>query len=410
MCVVEIKGIPRLMAACTTVVAEGMDILTDSEKVTASRIKTLDLICKRHRMDCEYCPDYMYCELHNLIRKYGLDDRIYSQVYHQRTADETSACIVRDASKCILCRRCISTCKLQGVEAISALNRAASTVMGAIIPMAETNCIGCGQCVKNCPTGALFIKDETDLLWKAHNEKKTIVFGIMPETARNIGKFFGDEEPVNEIERIVAITKKIDIDAVYDLSGIETLGVRTVSEEINKKQHLTGEAVFVSACPGAIQYYRENDNLVKFKTNEELFYQMVVREYENKKIEKKQLFVVFISPCVANKKKHACDAVLTTTELFQWMLRACISKFTLHQIWNNTKPEKAQVPKDLEELKGQMNLKTILEGLINQPVVMLEGLPHGDKILEKHSVYMVSCCIGGCVKGGGQFRTQDFIK
>lgn len=174
ICVVEIEGMPRLMAACTTQVKSGMVIHTESEAVIASRKRSLDLICKRHRMDCEYCPNYSFCELHAVIRRLGIDDRPYSQTYRERRADESSSCIVRDNSKCVRCRRCVATCKKQGVEAISALYRAETTTVGALLPMAETNCISCGQCVRNCPTGALFVKDDTDLLTLTNGEMKCL--------------------------------------------------------------------------------------------------------------------------------------------------------------------------------------------------------------------------------------------
>ena len=102
MCVVEIEGMAKLMPACVTKAQDGMVVQTESEKVIASRKKTLDLMCQNHRMDCEYCPNYTFCELHALLRRYGVDDRPYSQVYHERNADESSPCIVRDTSKCVL--------------------------------------------------------------------------------------------------------------------------------------------------------------------------------------------------------------------------------------------------------------------------------------------------------------------
>ena len=410
MCVVEITGMPRLMAACTTVITEGMEIFTESEKVIASRKTTLDLLCKRHRMDCEYCPDYMYCELHTLLRKYGLDERKYSQVYHLRNADESSASIVRDPSKCIRCRRCVSTCKNQGVEAIGVLNRAAGTVTGAVMPMADTTCIGCAQCVKNCPTGALSVRDETDLLWRAHNEKKKIILGIIPETALNIGMFFGKKEPENEMGRIVAVAKKIGVDAVYDLSGIGTMAAAAAGEAIRERQKVTDNAVLATACPGIMHYFKDNSSLVKIKTNEELFFQLITEEYERAGVSREQLFIVFVSPCAAVKREHICDAVLTTTELFQWMLRACVSRFTLRQIWEKAEPAAAQTLKVLEEKNTVMDLKTSLESMLGQSVTKAGNITEGKKLLGGSKIYLISACPDGCINGGGQFRTQGYIK
>ena len=410
MCVVEITGMPRLMAACTTVVADGMEVFTESEAVVSSRRTTLDLICRRHRMDCEYCPDYTYCELHTLIRKYGLDERKYSQIYHPRNADESSASIVRDPSKCVRCRRCIATCKRQGVEAISALHRAADTTIGSVIPMSDTTCVGCAQCVKNCPTGALSIKDETDLLWRAHNEKKTIVFGIMPETARNIGKFFGEKGSRNEIGRIAVIAKKIGVDAVYDLSGIGTLAIKDACRKIRERQNKSNAAVLATACPGAIRFFKDYDELVKIETNEALFCQIVTDEYEHMGISREQLHIVFISPCAAGKQEHTCDAVLTTTELFQWMLRACVSRFTLRKIWDSAKPEDAQVLKALEGLPNHTDIKIDLESLLGQAISKVERFTDWKTPPKEPGIYILSACPGGCINGGGQFRTQGFTK
>ena len=410
MCVVEIAGMPRLMAACTTAVTEGSEIYTESEKVIASRRTTLDLLCKRHRMDCEYCPDYTYCELHALIRKYGLDERKYSQVYHPRTADETSASIVRDPSKCIRCRRCVATCKKQGVEAVGALNRAAATAIGAVIPRADTGCIGCAQCVKNCPTGALSVRDETNLLHRAHNEKKIMVFGVMPETAQNIGKFFGEEEPGNELGRITAIARKVGVDAVYDLSGIGALAAEEAAERIREKQKTSGGAVLASACPGIRHYFKDCGDLVEIKSNEELFHQLVTEEYEHLGISREQLFIVYISPCAAAKRKHVCDAILTTTELYQWMLRICVSRFTMRQVWNTAKPAEAKCLKALADGKNDTDLRACLENLLGQEVKKAEGIAEGKRLPEPPGVWIASACPGGCRNGGGQFRTQAFIK
>ena len=410
MCVVEIAGMPRLMAACTTAVTEGAEIFTESEKVVLSRKTTLDLLCKRHRMDCEYCPDYTYCELHALIRKYGLDERKYSQVYQKRNADETSASIVRDPSKCIRCRRCVATCKKQGVEAVSALNRAAATAVGAVIPMADTACIGCAQCVKNCPTGALSVRDETDLLLREHNEKKIIVFGVMPETAQNIGMFFGEKEPGNEMGRIAAIARKAGVDAVYDLSGIGALAAEEASQQIRKKQEKSEGAVLAAACPGIWHYFEDDGNLVKIKSNEALFHQMVKEEYGHMGISREQLFIVYVSPCAAVKREHVCDAVLTTTELYQWMLRICVSRFTLRQVWSTAKPRDAKILNGLAARKENTDLRSSLENLLGQTIRKAEGIAEGKKLLEGSGVFIASACPGGCMNGGGQFRTQGFLK
>lgn len=404
ICVVQIAGMPRLMAACTTVVKEGMEIETENEEVISSRKRSLDLICKRHRMDCEYCPDYTFCELHGLVRRYGLDDRKYSQVYQPRNADESSPSIVRDTSKCIRCRRCVATCKQQGVEAISTLNRAGNTVTGAIIPMSETNCIGCAQCVRNCPTGALSIKDETDLIWRAVNEKKTIVFGIMPSTANNLGHFFGDREDKNEIGRIAAIAKKIGADRVYDLTNLDMLALNETVEKVHRKQEAGSQTILVTSCPGAKHYFEGNDALVEVPQNEDIFSKLVRKEYEQKGISRDNLCIVYVSSCASVKQSHSSDVVLTTTEFYQWMLRACVSRFTLRHVWEQSLPESADVLPELSEINIVNDFSDALEGILGMKVQKANGITEAKSLLSENSIVLVNACPGGCVNGGGQFR------
>ena len=354
MCVVEVEGLPRLAPACATPAKEGMVVLTESEKAVDSRKRTLDLLCRNHRMDCEYCPNYTFCELHALLRRYGIDDRPYSQVYHPRNADESGECIVRDPSKCVLCRRCLAACQRQGLDVIGPLNRAAVTKVGAAVSIADSDCAGCGQCVRSCPTGALFVKDDTDLLWRARNNKKKIVLGIMPETAHNIGRFFGARVDHNDYGRLTTVCKKVGAYEVFDLTGLR----ETVLAELDG----AGTCCPAHLLPG-IAHTREPETV---------FHEKVLEKYPD--VPREELFVVYVSGCTAAKRSHQCDAVLTTTELFQWIQRACVSKFTTLQVWKTT------ADAQLVRLFRAVALRDGLEPRL--------------------------ACPGGCENGGGQFRAQ----
>lgn len=352
ICVVEIEGAPRLMPACITAVKDGMVIETESETVLESRRQTLDLICTRHRMDCEYCPHYSFCELHAVLRRLGMDDRKYSERYHARAADESSESIVRDNSKCIRCRRCVSTCKAQGIEAIGTLYRGENAVNGAILPIAETNCIGCGQCVKNCPTGALFIKDDTDRLWRALNNHKKLVFGIMPETATGIARFFGAHEPIDRMHKLATVLKKCGAAAVFDLRGL----TETALSGMEGKATVCPDHVYPE-CRHVEPLDRLFDEKVREKTD-------------------RDVFTVYVSGCNARKRKPHCDAVLTTTELFAWIQRACVSRFTTLDVWEKAGESETERLFDMQETKADL----------------------------------VYACPDGCENGGGQFRTQGYQK
>lgn len=354
ICVVEIEGMPRLMPSCITQVKDGMVIRTDTARVIASRRESLDLICRRHRMDCEYCPDYTFCELHAVLRELGLDDRKYSEAYHERIADESSRSIVRDNSKCIRCRRCVSTCKKQGIEAISTLYRGENTYNGALLPIAETDCIGCGQCVRNCPTGALFVKNDTDLLWRALNNRKKLVFGIAPETAYGIPRFFGAKTENNELERLTTVLKKCGAYAVFDLTGLREAALAG----------MTGE---VTVCPAHVK-----PEVPHTEPLDQLFRESALEELS----ETDNPFFVYVSGCTAYKRAPHCDAVLTTTELFAFIQRACVSRFTTLDVWEKAKETEAE--------------RLFPEGTITADVLY--------------------ACPGGCKNGGGQFRTQGYQK
>ena len=413
MCVVEVQGMPRLAASCSTEVTEGMQIETESERVLESRRRTLDLMCRRHRMDCEYCPDYTFCELHAQIRSLGLDDRKYSQVYHERNADESSKCIVRDNSKCIRCRRCVAACGKQGVEAIGALHRAEYTSVGVALPMAETDCVGCGQCVKNCPTGALFIRDDTDLLWRAKNNKKKIVMGIMPETARGIVRFFGNREDADEMGRIAAVAKKIGAEEVFDLTGMNLQNVGETAEKI--AGHREGP-ITVSMCPAAKKHYAGDNHFIPLTSPEKLFHDTVLKHYEKLGIPKEELFIVYVSACSAEKNEHVCDAVLTTTELYQWIMRACVSRFTMLDVWEKTEPVvAARLAEPVCDGETSDFLECVEKVLREKYQISLsleeaDGFLALDESRANHAVTFVHACPGGCVNGGGQFRVQGYQK
>lgn len=309
-----------------------------------------------------------------------MDDRPYSQIYHERKADESSLCIIRDNSKCVRCRRCVATCERQGVEAISALYRAEATMAGSLFPMAETNCIACGQCVRNCPTGALFVKDDTDLLWRAQNNRKKIVIGIMPESANNIGRFFGAKTDQDEMARLAAVCRKAGAYEVLDLTGLRDLAVSELASEVARRKKV-GESVAVSICPAEKRRERQQETILWGRNPEAIFRGKAMELFREKGISDDELFLVYVSPCTAVKRSHASDAALTTVELFQWIQRACVSRFTTLDVWNKTAEEAAL------------------------PLLSDDKAPIGES-----EAALICACPGGCANGGGQFRPNAYQK
>ncbi len=373
ICVVEVKGVPKLMSACSTLVSEGMEIFTDSEKVVESRRITLDLICRNHRMDCEYCSRYSDCELHALLREHGMDDRAYASIHHEQEKDFSSPAIVRDSSKCVLCRRCEKLCEKQGIYAIGALSRASETKIGSLVPMAESGCIGCGQCFAACPTGALSIKNESKTLRIAQNKGKTVIFALSPF--------------IEHSGKLVSILHSIGIAKVFDGSGFNAMAADEVATELTK-----GKKGISPICPSAAKLI---DTPVLGRHPEAIFHEWCKVNYS-------EAFTVWVSPCTALKAGHKCDMAMTEIELYDFLLRACVSRYTMRQVWKDAveSPFDESVPRC--ELRDR--LSPALESI---ETISISGATE-IKIADKDFVFAdLLACPGGCAMGSG-YRERKY--
>ncbi len=371
VCVVELVGAPRLIPACSTKISEGMEILTHSEKVLDSRRTTLDLICRHHRMDCEYCSRYSSCELHSLLRDLGMDDRIYANVHRQQEKDFSSPAIIRDSSKCVLCRRCEKICEKQDVHAIGALGRAADTKIGSIVPMPESGCIGCGQCLAVCPTGALSIKDEAKALRIAQNSGKTILFALSP-FIENGGK-------------LVNILHSMGAGKVFDGSGF----IAMAAEEVKSKLAL-GKRGISPICPAAAKLV---DSQLLGRHPEAIFHKWCRKEYGEK------IFTVWVSPCTAIKAKHECDFAMTEIELYDHILRSCVSRCTMRQVWDDAADE--AFDESVPESALRDELSPAMDGC---KTISVSGGSEIKKVREVFDFADLLACPGGCASGGGYLK------
>src|SRR5699024_7682070 len=195
ICMVEVKGARNLVTACVYPVSEGMEVFTNTEKVRHSRKTTLELILSTHDKSCLSCIRSGTCELQALCKEFGVDDEnaFAGETIHY-DFDDSAAHMVRDNNKCILCRRCVAACDAQGISVIGANARGFDTHISSAFDkdLANVSCISCGQCIVNCPTGAIVEKDDTDKVLAAINDpEKFVIVNTAPSIRATLGEAFG---------------------------------------------------------------------------------------------------------------------------------------------------------------------------------------------------------------------------
>ena len=345
ICVVEVKGARSLMASCVYPVSEGMEVLTNTEKVRHSRRLTLELILSNHRMDCLTCSRNAQCELRQLAADLGIDAVRYANDQLLPQVEASALHLVRDNSKCILCRRCVSACrKLQSVGVIGPNDRGFHTHIGSAFDrdLAEVDCVSCGQCIVACPTGALSEKDSTaEVLAALHDPSKHVVVGPAPSVRVTLGECFGMPIGSNVEGKMVSALRRLGFDKVFD---VDTAADFTIMEEGTEFIHRLTEGgtlpMITSCSPGWIRFCEQHypdfiPNLSTCKSPQQMFGALVKSYYAQKAgIDPKDIYVVSIMPCTAKKYEvkreeqrmaNGCmpvDASLTTRELSRMITQA----------------------------------------------------------------------------------------
>ena len=347
MCVVEVKGARSLMAACVYPVSEGMEVHTNTPKVRHSRQLTLELILSNHRMDCLTCSRNAQCELRQLAADLGIDAVRYANDQLPPQIEASALHLVRDNSKCILCRRCVAACKnIQHVGVINTNDRGFATHVGSAFDrdLAEVDCVSCGQCIVACPTGALYEKDDTYKVIEAlHDPNKHVVVGPAPSVRATLGECFGMPIGTNVEGKMVTALKRLGFDKVFD---VDTAADFTIMEEgtefLDRLQNGGALPMITSCSPGWIRYAEQHapefiPNLSSCKSPQQMFGALVKSYYAEKAgIDPKDIYVVSIMPCTAKKYEvsreeqrmaNGCmpvDVALTTRELARLITQAGI--------------------------------------------------------------------------------------
>lgn len=317
ICVVEVVGRRNLAPACATPVAEGMVVKTNTQKVLEARRTIMELMLSDHPKDCLTCAKSGQCELQELAERLGIRKiRITGKSISTVPVDE-SAAIVRDMSKCIMCRRCETVCnQVQSVGALSAVNRGFEAYVGTSFesPLDETVCTYCGQCVQVCPVGALTAKDNTWKVIEALNDPdKTVVVQTAPAVRVALGEEFGYEAGTIVTGQMVSALRKIGFDYVYDTDFAADMTIMEESAELIDRitKYLNGEEValplMTSCCPAWVRFietqYPEYLNLPSSARSPQAMFGAIAKTYLADKldVERENMVVVSVMPCLAKK-------------------------------------------------------------------------------------------------------------
>lgn len=463
ICIVEVKGARSLVTACVYPVNERMEVFTNTPKVRAARKMNLELILSTHDKKCLSCVRSGDCELQRLCREYGVEDegRFAGENTHYEI-DDSAAHMYRDNNKCILCRRCVAACKAnQSVAVIGPNERGQATHIGCAfdIPLGETNCVSCGQCIVVCPTGAISEKDQTDEVWAAlADPTKHVVVQTAPSVRATLGEAFGMPIGTNVEGKMAAALRRLGFDKVFDTDFAADLTIMEEANEFVERVQNGGKLPIITSCsPGWVKYCEHFfpdfiENLSSCKSPQQMFGAITKTYYAEKMgIDPKDIFSVSIMPCTAKKFEVGredqsaagvpdVDVALTTRELARMIKRAGL-------IFENLPDEGFDAP--LGESTGagvifgatggvmEAALRTAVETLTGEELPKVEfhevrgtdgikeavyevagmevkaavcsGLANAKELLTRvrngeanYHIIEVMACPGGCVNGGGQ--------
>lgn len=353
VCVVEVKGEDRLVTSCNNIAEDGMVIYTNSRKVRRNRKNTVEMILSAHDTNCAVCTRSQNCELQNLSNDLDILEIPYEKNFEKNDWNDDFP-LIRDASKCIKCMRCIQICdKVQGLNIWDLRRTGSMSTVGTTGNklIEETDCSICGQCITHCPVGALRVRDDTEKVWRAiEDESKITIVQVAPAVRTAWGESLGLDRKEATIGKIVDSLRKMGFDHVFDTTFSADL---TIMEEANEflNRFTTGGLkeypMFTSCCPGWVRFIKTQfpdmvDQLSTAKSPMQMFGSVMKSYYADKLgVDPSDITTVAIMPCVAKKDEaemklnfndydgNETDYVLTTRELVKMIKSAHINPKTL---------------------------------------------------------------------------------
>ncbi len=480
ICVVEVEGRRNLAPSCATNCEEGMVVRTHTTRVLNARRTVMEFILSDHPKDCLVCAKSGNCELQAMAHHLGIREIPGEEIAEMSTyRKDTSPSIIRDLDKCIMCRRCEMMCNtVQTVGALSAVNRG---FMATVAPAFEQNlehstCTYCGQCVAVCPTGALTEVDHTaEVLRALADPTKTVIVQTAPAVRAALGELFGMEPGTLVTGKMVTALRALGFDYIFDTDFAADLTIMEEGTEFldRLQRHLNGDKsaklpIMTSCCPGWVNFFEEYfpdlmDIPSTAKSPAQMFGAVAKTYFADKiKIDRKDLVVVSIMPCLA--KKYECqreefsvngnqdvDFSISTRELAAFIKLANIdlnnledSEFdtplgestgagvifgntggvieaacrTAYELYTGKKLDRI----DFTELRGLEGVRSATIDFDGLPlkIGVAHGLGNARKLLDEiksgnsqfHAIEVMACP-GGCIAGGGQpphHGNSDIIK
>ena len=449
MCLVEVEGAKGLVTSCVYPATEGMVVRTNTPEVLKARKNTLELILSNHNIRCLTCERNGTCELQALAKKFGLKNIRFQGEMTKPIYDDSSKCITRDTSKCILCGRCVNVCdKVQTVSAITKVGRGFNTHIGVAeeMPISKSTCVGCGQCIANCPVAALKEKDAISEVIDAINDpKKHVVVQTAPAVRAALGEEFGYDIGTLVTGKMVASLRQAGFDKVFDTDFAADVTIMEEGTEFLERLNNGGTLPMITSCSSGWITFAEKffpdvlNHLSTSKSPMSILGTIIKTRYAEKMgIDPKDIYSVAIMPCSAKKAEitreelkvngkqmvehlnidlkmqedeefdnplgeatGAGHIVGVTGGVMEAALRTINKELTGEHI-ENIAFKKLRAEKGIKEAKVNIAGKEL-------NIAVAHGLANVRKLLEeirdgksKYHFIEVMTCPGGCIMGGGQ--------